>query len=299
LPRHLMVQIHSIAGSVSDATIRGRPVPASLRVNLKIEFIALGPIVSAMSGDLKSSALDIVIADEHPMFRDGLALLMGEALARPRILHAGDQRELGLRLTELTGGALVILSAALPGAPLPVLLGRLGRQEPRVSIILLVEGVMPAGAVRKALREGVQGLIQRDSSRDLVRLAVQLVLAGGVYLPPDVLARMLEVQGLPTSGAAGKARPQVQPQPKPQPQAPRPASSEASAALQGFSPRELQVLACLAAGLSNRAIADSLRLELATVKTHVHSVMGKLAVKNRTQAALKALEMGVGPIQAA
>ncbi len=212
------------------------------------------------------------------MFRDGIELILSDALPGWSVRHATDQAELHASLGTLLPGDLAIVSSSLPGGDAAAVLKILKRaaQSPA---ILISNGDLDEGVTAAALRGGIRGFVERDITRDLARLAIQLVLAGGVFLPPRM------VNGLLKQTLRGEAISPVVASPRGQ--------KGRGLADVGLSAREKEILECLAGGMSNRAIAESVDLEMATVKSHVHSIMSKLKVSNRTQAALMAVELGI------
>jgi DNA-binding NarL/FixJ family response regulator len=211
------------------------------------------------------------------MFRDGIELILRDTLQGWNVRHANDQVELGASLGALLSSDLAIVSSSLPGGDTTALLKTLKRASPPPAI-LISDGDLDERETASALRGGIRGFIERDVTRDLARLAIQLVLAGGVYLPPRM------VNGLLMKTARQEAISPVGASPRGQ--------KDKGLASVGLSAREKEILECLAGGMSNRAIAESVDLEMATVKSHVHSIMSKLKVSNRTQAALKAVNLG-------
>ena len=118
--------------------------------------------------------------------------------------------------------------------------------------------------VRAALEAGAAGYVLKDADADEVVAAIRSVYAGAVQLDPAVARRLLASSGPPSRDAAG-----------------------------GLTARELDVLRQLGDGMANKEIAANLGLSERTVRTHVSSILGKLGLSSRTQAALWAAREGV------
>jgi len=120
--------------------------------------------------------------------------------------------------------------------------------------------------VRAAIGAGARGFLAKDASRDEVLAALAQVSAGGIVFPPALMRRAV------TEDRAGPV----------------------FAAIKRLTPREREVLAALAEGGSNKEIAIALGITPGTVKTHVERLIGKLGVRDRTQAAILAVEFRIG-----
>jgi DNA-binding NarL/FixJ family response regulator len=130
-----------------------------------------------------------------------------------------------------------------------------------------------------AIRAGAQGYLLKDIPPNELVQAVRAAYLGKVQLHPDIARTLM---------AAVAAR-EAQPSPPASP------ASHAAASPDDLTERELEVLRLIAAGLNNRQIADRLVISEKTVKTHVSSILGKLHVEDRTQAAVYALRHGLAP----
>jgi DNA-binding NarL/FixJ family response regulator len=136
-------------------------------------------------------------------------------------------------------------------------------EPPPLPTVALVE-VSDAAVVSAALRAGVRGVISREAGAEEIEAAVQAVHAGLVVMPPEFVAQLL---------------PAVQ--------------AVAEALAEPLSERELEVLALLVEGLSNKLIAHRLAISEHTVKTHVTSILAKLGVASRTEAVSHAIRRGL------
>ncbi len=158
---------------------------------------------------------------------------------------------------------LVLLDLAMPGKDGFAALDTLSRDYPLLPIVVLSASESRAD-MQRALDSGAMGFIPKAATAPVMLSALWLVLAGGVYVPPALLAP--ETASSP-GGGPGR-----------------------------LTPRQLDVLAGVIEGKSNKAIAGELSLTVATVKAHVTAVFKVLNVANRTQAALAAEKLGLKPL---
>ena len=145
--------------------------------------------------------------------------------------------------------------------------------EPDTPIVLLTS-THDDGDIVKALRQGSRGYMLRSSSREVLRLAISLVLAGETYVPADAIG------GIELQHSIGQVLGDAEPGANP---------------LDALSKRQMQVLQHMIDGHPNKVLAGKLGLRETTVKTHVKAIMTKLDVHNRTQAVLNALRYGCRP----
>jgi DNA-binding NarL/FixJ family response regulator len=142
---------------------------------------------------------------------------------------------------------------------------------PAISIVVL-SGQQDRASVVKALDLGAHGFIPKSLPREVMRSALQLVFAGGIYIPPEILTH----EGSTTPPTSGT--PVV-----------RPAASPSDL---GLTERQLDVLALMMQGKSNKAICRVLDLAEPTVKNHVTAILKALKVTNRTEAVIAVRELG-------
>lgn len=153
---------------------------------------------------------------------------------------------------------------------------------PGIRIIALAETITPS-VFLQTISAGIEGLLLKDISGDVLQRAIGLVLLGQ-HLFPAGLAQNL----LPASGAQTQAAPMAF---EPKSIGPVPGVERERTVM--FSEREQQILQCLVSGFSNKAIARKLHIAEATVKVHVKGLLRKVQVSNRTQAAIWALSRGI------
>jgi DNA-binding NarL/FixJ family response regulator len=212
--------------------------------------------------------LKLLTCDDHALFRDGLRLVL-ETLPGPvALLEAASLREAEARLAEHPDVDLLLLDIQLPDAAGLAGLRRVRTAHPALPVLVISAAEEPDLA-RAALAEGAAGFIPKSASRPVLARAVELVLAGGVYVPPLTLAET------PGSAAGSSA-------------------SAPAVGLRGDLPltgREREVAELMTRGLTNREIAGVLAISPATVKAHVARILQALEVANRTEA-VRALLQG-------
>ncbi len=202
--------------------------------------------------------MKILVCDDHALFREGLELVLGQLGPGAELTSVGDAESALERVAADDALDLVLLDLQLPGMDGFAALSALRRNHPSVPVVVLSASESPAD-VRGALERGASGFIPKSTRGSVLLSALRLVLAGSTYVPPLMM------------GAAA-AKP----------------AGELRAALTG---RQLEVLRLLARGLTNREIADVLKIAEGTVKTHILHIYETLDVTNRTEAAMRLREL--------
>lgn len=195
--------------------------------------------------------LKLLICDDHALFREGLRYVLREMEPGVLLEEAVDAEEALARVGEVRDLDLVLLDLALPGRPGLEALRELRERHPDVPVAI-VSAENDPDVVRRALRAGACGFIPKSSTGSVLRQALQLILAGEVYVPPAIL------------------------------EAPEPRRAVSAREL---TDRQREVLALVARGLTNQEIADVLGIAAGTVKNHVAAILERLEISNRTEAA--------------
>lgn len=213
------------------------------------------------------AAMKLLIVDDHPVLRAGLAALLGQTGPATVILQAGTAAEaLGL-LDQHADLDIVVLDLMMPGMSGQSALTEFGRRRPELPVIVLSSSEDPHEA-RRALALGALGYVPKSAGQHTLISAITLVLAGEIYVPPLLLNE-------PAAGPRG---------------------SEGRRSGAGASPlteRQVEVLRRLSAGQPNKTIAFELELSEKTVKSHITAIFKALDVVNRTQAAAVGREAGL------
>ena len=211
--------------------------------------------------------MNVLIADDHALFREGLRHVLTALSDHVTIVEASDFPEAVQRAREHDDLDLILVDMIMPGMESFEGLGALREARPGIPIVV-VSGSDNQETVRRAIATGAHGFIPKTLNAKVLLGALNLVMSGGVYLPPTLL------------GEAGAA---PAPETDPRPDGPK------------LTPRQREVLMSLVQGRSNKEIARELDVAEGTVKLHVAALMRVLDVNNRTRAALKAAELGLVP----
>lgn len=212
--------------------------------------------------------LKILIVDDHPLVRDAMAHLVDQLGREVAVLEAADCAA-ALRTAALHPDLdLVLLDLNLPGMSGMPALERFRSSHPAVPVVI-VSMFRDRDTVMEAIRRGAMGFIPKSSSRENILSALLSVLAGSIYLPPDMHDSQPEAA---TSSFLGPAK---------------------SAAELGLTMRQGQVLALVMKGRANKEICRDLGLAERTVKAHVTAVLNALKVTSRTQAVIAATRLGL------
>lgn len=202
--------------------------------------------------------MKILIVDDHALMREGLGQLLAGMYPDLALLHAANGAQAIALLLPHRDIDLVLLDYQLPDMTGLEVLRQFAKIQPALAV-LVISGSLNPHLMRQTLSAGACGFVQKSgNAQELIR-AIDLVLKGGVYLPP-------ELQALNDSGSGS--------------------------ATNTLSPRQETVLHRLMDGQSNREIAHELDVSEETVKTHVSAILRYFNAENRTQAALAALEFG-------
>ncbi|MDO8697060.1 MAG: response regulator transcription factor ErdR [Pseudomonas sp.] len=204
------------------------------------------------------AAYEILIVDDHPLFRSALQQALSLGLGPDvRLVEAASIAELEACLAQKTDWDLVLLDLNMPGAYGFSGLVLLRGQYPQIPV-LMVSAQEDAAVVVRAREFGASGFIPKSSSLPSIQQGVNAVLAGDTWWPE-------QSQAAASLSAEAKA---------------------ASAGLASLTPQQFRVLTMVCDGLLNKQIAYQLGVSEATVKAHVTAMFRKLGVRTRTQAAL-------------
>ena len=212
-------------------------------------------------------APEILVADDHPLFRAAVVHALREAIPLARVTEASSATTLGDMLDARAEVDLVLLDLAMPGARGFSALLHVRGARPEVPVVIISSNDHPR-VIRRAQQFGASGFIPKSSPAETIGQAIAAVLEGATWFPALTAERSEE-------------------------------DARLAARLAQLTPQQFRVLLCLADGLLNKQIAHELGLAENTVKVHVTAILKKLECHSRTQAAVlvKSLEPEGPPVE--
>lgn len=220
------------------------------------------------------SSTTILVVDNHFLIREALRVTLNKMKDSVTILEASDARQTMQTVSEQPDIKLILLELDLPDRDGLSLLGELRQRHPAIKVVML-SARHDGDSVTKSLALGAAGFIPKSGQREVMLSALKLVLAGGVYIPPQILVceeaapRRLTITRLRTGVRA------------------------VTPADLGLSGRQTDVLQLMMRGMSNKAICRALNLAEPTVKNHVTAILKALKVSNRTEAVIAVGELSL------
>jgi len=210
-----------------------------------------------------SLPIRILVADDHPIVRDGLVAVLNTQPDFEVVGEAADGRQM-VEQTLVLQPDVILLDLEMPEVDGVQALEQLRKLGQAVRAVVFT-AFDTDERILSALRAGAKGYLLKGAPREELFNAVRVVHAGGSLLQPVVASRLLERL---SEASPLMAKPEM------------------------LTPRELEVLALVAQGLPNKEIAERLAISQRTVKFHVSSIMGKLGAANRTEAVALAVQQG-------
>jgi len=223
------------------------------------------PLGDQFHPSLTAAAGAILIADDHPLFRQALALAITRVRPGARIVEAGTLAAAARAASETPGLSLILLDLKMPGAVGYSGIALLHAEQPDVPI-LVVSSAEGASVAQEARSFGARGFLSKDSDLGTIEAAIQRVLGHSAACATPA----------PAPGAAAEND-----------------LDTIRGEVARLTPTQLKVLLAVLDGQLNKQIAHNLGITEATVKAHMTAIMRKLDVKNRTQAALVARSLGL------
>lgn len=207
----------------------------------------------------------ILVADDHALIRENFRDFLIREIDGAVIEEAESFSGVSDALARYSDYDLLIVDLNMPGMEGPTSIARINAAHPEIPIIVFSGSYAP-GQIKQVMSAGANGFIPKTVSGKTMKTAIDLVLAGGTYIPKEAL-QVTEQKDDKTDGANQDS----------------------------LTPREVDVLKELLNGNSNREIAEALGVKDFTVKAHMQSIFRKLGVENRTQAIIRAIEHGYQP----
>jgi DNA-binding NarL/FixJ family response regulator len=208
----------------------------------------------------------VVVVDDQAMVREGLVTML-ELMPGIEVAGTAADGEEAVRLVAETGADVALMDLRLPGVDGVEATRRIRAAHPATQVIALTTYADDA-SILSAIQAGARGYLTKHAGGDQLRRAIETVANGEALLEPAIQARLLEVVA---QGRAGVPR----------------------ALPDGLTAREAEVLALIAGGLTNAAIARRLFVSEGTVKTHINNLFGKIGVRDRAQAVAYAFRNGL------
>jgi DNA-binding NarL/FixJ family response regulator len=215
--------------------------------------------------------MKVLIVDDHPLIREALHAVLKQLERQSAIviLEASNSRQAMQMVEEHPDLSLILLDINLPDRDGLSVLGELRDRYATIAIVIL-SASDDQDKVKRAFKLGALGFIPKSTGREVMLNAIQLVLSGGIYIPSAILD-------------CEETRP------------PRPANKLSTREFQndlGLTDRQVEVLALLMKGKSNKIIAKTLNMAVPTVKNYITVVLKALKVASRTEAVIKVEKMG-------
>ena len=206
--------------------------------------------------------MEILIIDDHALFRDGLSYLLKQLAEDVSIHEANDESAALAVISNYPVLDLVLLDLTLGDSDGMATLVRLRALAPEIPVIV-ISAMEESGIIQKAMDSGALGYIPKSSNSAIMLSAVRLVMSGGIYLPPAMM-----------TASANRTK-------------------SGQAVENNLTQRQTEVLHLMARGLTNKAIAVKLKLGESTIKTHVRAILRFLQADNRTRAVVTARKNGM------
>jgi two-component system, NarL family, response regulator DegU len=222
----------------------------------------------------------VVVVDDHDSVREGLKEMLADVPDIRVVGEAANGRE-AVELCDRELPNLMLMDVRMPRMDGLAATREIKREHPETSV-LMVTMHEHTDYLLEALQAGAAGYVLKDATRQELIAAIRRVLSGESPLDPELAARLLrrlasDAQASTAGGGHDGTRPQPQ----------------RAALAQPLTPRELEVLALLALGRTNREIAEEFVVSVGTVKNHVEHLIAKLGASDRTHAVVRSLELGI------
>lgn len=209
----------------------------------------------------------VLLADDHHLFREGLRALLVSASDLEVVGEAGDGNEVVVKAAEVRPD-VILMDLQLPGLNGVEATRRILASQPKVSVLVLTM-FEDTDTVLAAMRAGARGYLLKDTHEEALLRSVRAVANGEALFGPAVAERLIKYLSVATPPAEPRAFPEL-------------------------TGRELEVLALLAQGLTNQAVADRMGISLKTARNHVSNILARLQVADRTEAVARARAAGLG-----
>lgn len=206
--------------------------------------------------------MKILIADDHALFRDGLALYLEKLVPDVVIAQAGSYSQMFKLLAEDGKTDFVFFDFEMSDMTWQDAFAVLKKKSSDTSFVI-ISGAEDNRTIKAILSEGAKGYIPKRSDTKVLNNALRLILEGGTYIPPNLIENSALSEDRKNSG------------------------------IKNLTYRQSQVLDLIAQGKSNKQIAFDMGVSESTVKLHINALLRSLRVSNRTQAVITAQKLGI------
>jgi len=216
--------------------------------------------------DRKSQPIRLVIADDHPIFRDGLRRLL-EAESDLKVIGEARDGAEAVKLARQLKPDIMLLDLAMPKHPGLEALRDLSNGEANSVRVILLTAAAEKKEIVEALQLGARGVVLKDSATQLLLKAIHTVMAGEYWVGRESVSNLVQyLRNLVQSSG-----------------------DEAKQKKFGLTPRELEIVSAVVAGFANKEIAEYFKISEDTVKHHLSNIFDKLGVSDRLELALYAI----------
>ena len=219
----------------------------------------------------KAEPIRLVIADDHPIFRDGLRRLLEAEPDHKVIGEASDGAE-AVKLARQLKPDILLLDLAMPRHPGLEALRELSTPADSKPVrVVLLTAAIEKGQIVEALQLGARGVVLKDSATQVLLKAIQTVIAGEYWVHREPVSNLVQYLRTLMQSTHDEARQKKF----------------------GLTPRELEIVSAVVAGYSNKEIAEYFKISEDTVKHHLSNIFDKLGVSTRLELALFAVNQGL------
>ena len=220
--------------------------------------------------DRKSQPIRLVIADDHPIFRDGLRRLL-EAESDLKVIGGARDGAEAVKLARQLKPDIMLLDLAMPKHPGLEALRDLSNGEANSVRVILLTAAAEKKEIVEALQLGARGVVLKDSATQLLLKAIHTVMAGEYWVGRESVSNLVQyLRNLVQSSG-----------------------DEAKQKKFGLTPRELEIVSAVVAGFANKEIAEYFKISEDTVKHHLSNIFDKLGVSTRLELALFAVNQSL------
>lgn len=228
---------------------------------------------------MRSTPARVLIADDHELVRDGFRRMLSYEEDLEVVGEASNGRE-AVELCRILNPDLILMDVRMPEMDGLEATRAIKAEQPSVSVLVVTTYENP-DYLLEAIKAGAAGYILKDASNRQLTNAMRRALEGESPINQELASQLI-----------GRLASET-PQPTEQPPAAERGTSPTPPFLEELTPREVEVLELMAQGKTNQAIAEILFISRATAKIHVRRIIAKLEVSDRTQAVVRAFELGL------